>query len=266
MTKTADKLSWALILALALFLTGCNSREIIAEGLSQPDANIVLVTLREHEIEAQKVSVANRKNTTYNIAVDKKQAKDALRILVYEQLPKSYRPGLREVYPPGSAGLIPTKSDEQARLIMAQEGELEALLKILPNVVDARVVLSIDQNIDIGRAPSTKSAAVTMTYKPNPEDDDAPLSAPQIANLISSAVGSLALEQVMVVIKPIRPIPKEKAADKIANPLPAPPPKNASSPVLLWTLLALTFVALILAAYAFLRSSWFNARGQEQGV
>lgn len=259
------KLVWVLSLAMMVLMLGCNKHEIIQEGLNQYDANVVLVALRERNIEATKLAVANRKNTTYNITVDKKHAKDALRILVYEQIPKNNRPGLREVYPPGSAGLIPTKSDEQARLIMAQEGELEAMLKILPNVIDARVVLSLEQSSDIGRAPSPKSASVALTYKAN--NDEMPLSPNEIASLVSSAIDSLAMEKVMVVMKSIKPLEIEKETSEILAQYPAPPPKNSYSPVLLWSLLALTFFALMLAAYAFLRSHFkLSTRRQEQGV
>lgn len=253
MTKNKETLLWVLILSMILLFSSCESQEIIAEGLSQQEANIIVVVLREHDVLAEKIGIANRKSTTYNIAVNKKQAKDALKVLVYEQLPKTQRPGLKEIYPPGSSGLIPTKSDEQARLIMAQEGELEAMLKILPNIVDARVALSIDQNPDSFKTNTARSAAVTLTFKPQDDNDELPISSEEIANLVSSAVGSLTVEQVMVVMKPLKAMlqlpnktPLPKAGPEVA-------PSKGTSTFLLWGLLGLTFGALILAAYAFMR-------------
>jgi type III secretion system YscJ/HrcJ family lipoprotein len=255
MTKTAAKLLCALAFLMFMFIPGCKSLETIAEGLSQQDANIMLVALREHQIDGIKEGIANRKSTSYNVKVNSKDAKKALRILVYEQLPKTNRPGLREVYSPGSAGLIPTKSDEQARLVMAQEGELEALLKMLPNVVDARVAISIEQNPDSLKASVAKSAAVALTYKQEEADGELPLSAKEVASLVSFAVGSISIEQVMVVLKPIKTMEKFLEREKSLDPLPAPPPQKSLPPLLLWSLLGLTFFALILAAYAFIRAN-----------
>ena len=90
---------------LVLVIQGCRSHETIVEGLGQNEANVVLVALREENINARKEGKENRKGTSYNILVEKNQAKDALRILVHQQLPKVNRPGFREVYPPGSSQL-----------------------------------------------------------------------------------------------------------------------------------------------------------------
>lgn len=252
MTENKDLFLWTCLLAMLLFC-GCNTFETIAEGLSQQDANLLVVVLKEHAILAKKKSIESRKGTQYNILVNKAQVDDALSILVYEQLPKSTRPGFKEVYPPGSSGLIPTKSEEHARLIMAQEGELESMLKILPNVVDVRVALSIDLNADSFKA-SQKSAAVTLTYKPE-NNQGLPISAAEIASLVSSAAGSILMERVTVVMKPLTALSwsTKKAID-------GPVDDTKYSRLFIFGLLGLTILALALAAYAFIRLPLKNQR------
>ena len=199
-----------------LFITACNDREIIVEGLTQDDANEILVALWDHNLDATKESHSNRKNINYDIKVKKKQAHAALRILVINQLPRSKRAGLKEVYPPGSAGIIPTKSDEQARLIMALQGEIESLIKALPQIVDAHVVLSMDQSHELSKNNSAKSASLTITYRPDPEDDTMPISESELQHLVSSAVGGLPIESVRVIMKALKAVkflsPKEPLA------------------------------------------------------
>ena len=241
-----------------LFIVGCNDREVIVEGLTQADANEILVALWDHRIDAIKEGRTNRKDTNYNIRVKKKQTHAALRILVINQLPQSKRAGLKEVYPPGSAGIIPTKSDEQARLIMALQGEIESLIKALPQIVDAHVVLSLDQSHEFSKNSSTKSASLTITYRPDPDDDALPISEKELQSLVSSAVGGLPLESVIVIMKALKAIkflsPKEPLLSDILG-------KNSntgSQNNLIWPLLTLLMLALITATYALLRPRFKN--------
>ena len=122
-----------LCLMVLCLLHGCDHYEIIIDDLSQRDANEVLVLLRSHQINAKKTGLTQKKNTVYHIKVKQKSSEEALRLLVHHQIPKNYRASLKEVYPPGSSGIIPSKSDEVARMIMAMQGESEALLRVLPN-------------------------------------------------------------------------------------------------------------------------------------
>lgn len=248
-------------LALAigvLFTIGCKNREVVVEGLSQEDANEILVALWDHHIDATKEGHANRKNISYDVKVKKKQAHAALRILVVNQLPKSKRAGLKEVYPPGSAGIIPTKSDEQARLIMALQGEIESLIKALPQIVDAHVVLSMDQSHELSKSTSAKSASLTITYRPDPEDENLPISEIELQSLVSSAVGGLPIESVRVIMKALKAVkflsPKEPTSVELL-------PKNSSLATpsnLVWPLITLVILALITATYALLRPRFKN--------
>ncbi len=126
------------------------------DDLSQRDANEILVVLRDHQIEAKKVGQTTKKSVIYRIEVKEQCAKDALRLLVHNQIPKIQRAGLKEVYPPGGSGIIPSKSDELARMTMAMQGEIEALLKVIPGIADARVVMF----------PTTRRSTISKNPRP----------------------------------------------------------------------------------------------------
>lgn len=240
------KKRYFLILA-SVFLMACARHEIIVEGLSQNDANEILVVLKDNNITAQKEIVLDRKHQSYHIKVRKTDIDSALRVLVNNQLPKSYRAGFKDVYPPGSQGLIPTKSDENARLIMAMQGEIEGLLRILPGVVDARVMLFIDS----GSFP--RSASVALIYRGSKEEL---ISAEEIKLLVASAAGAMSPENIHVVQK-----------EFVGKELIAPPPKNTvnSSQQLVWGLIIITLLALLVAAYMFLRP-YLNAKLSNQEI
>ncbi len=229
-----------LIYLLVFVFMACEHAEIIVDNLNQNDANEIIVVLQDHHINSKKVAVSGRKNTSYQISVAKKDQVHALRVLVNNQLPKNFRAGLKEVYPPGSAGLIPTKSDELARLTMALQGEIEGLLRVLPGIVDARVMLS-------GEKAKSASAALIFRNLQN----QAPMSITEIQNLVASAVGDMNPQQVQVVMKelPILAPPKILDVDQA----------KATPNYLIWLLLSLSMIALLLAAYAFWRPRLMQA-------
>ncbi|MCA9506938.1 MAG: hypothetical protein KC505_00775 [Myxococcales bacterium] len=219
-----------------LFLMACEHRESIVDGLSQNDANEIIVLLKDHNISAQKVRVPDRKQSSFQVTVKNKHLDQALRILVNNQLPKSYRAGFKEVYPPGSSGFIPTKSDENARFIMASQGEIESLIRILPGVVDTRVMLSL------GADQFPKSASVSIVNKT--QSGATPPSIDDIKNLVASSLGSISLENIHVVEKEISVKSPEAGVEKNSR-------KNSS--LIIWGLIFLTILALLIAGYLFFR-------------
>lgn len=230
---------------LLLILSGCDSLEVVMEDLDQHEANQALVILRKANISAQKEGHSVKKSTVYQIKVKKSQADDALNILVANHLPPQKSIGLKEVFPPGSSALIPSKSDEMARFIMASQGEAESLLKIVPGILDARVVFSFQQE------PSNekKSASVAIIYSKE-ENNAPPLSDLEVKVLLSASISGLLPENVFVVQKmnkgfaPALTIENELLEAKDAQ----------------WHMLALTLLALMVASYSAFRLLWQKKR------
>ncbi len=127
----------ACFLALVL-VTGCESYEVVMAGLVQARANEALVMLREHNIDAKKEAEPSKKTPLFLLKVKSSQSLTALKLLVDHRVLKIERASLQDIYPPGAAGLIPTKGEEHARFLMASQGEIEALFKIIPGIKDTR--------------------------------------------------------------------------------------------------------------------------------
>lgn len=189
------------LMAVLLVLSSCERDEVVMENLSQREANMAVVLLSEHNISAHKVLLPSRKESLFNIKVNKSQSIEALRLLVLNHIPTANRASLKEVYPPGSSGMIPTKSDEYARLLMATQGEIEALIKVIPGIVDVRVVLFLEQPADPHKKVMERSASVAIIYRPTDDDLEPPLSDHEVKDMVASSIGGLALEKVNVVQK-----------------------------------------------------------------
>lgn len=192
------------LLVIACMATAsCNKSEIILEDLSQKEANEIIVLLSDQNIFAKKISFKDRKQTNFKIEVEQKDKQNALKTLLKWQLPKEKNTGLKEVYPPGSQALIPSKAEENARIVMAVQGEIEKLLHLIPNVIEAKVMISLPSPLEQSSqaAKSYKSAAVALTY--NADAETKPLDEGEIKNLVASAVGGLLEEQVSVLMKQV---------------------------------------------------------------
>lgn len=196
-------LSFSLIL-----LTGCASEQELLSGLSEADANQVIVVLQSQDIVAKKTSIPGRK-VTFTLSVNDSNLEKALKILVDNKLPKAQSPGLAEVYPLGGGGLIPSATQEKAQLMMALQGEIENMLLVLPGIVQARVVVVLPDTKVI-RDPDTpapqSTASVAVVYNPIDEKGKASVTSGDLRSLISSAIPDLSAENVTVVMAPNHPL------------------------------------------------------------
>ena len=101
---------------------------------------MLVLVLEAKGIQATKVKIDGRV-VTYAVTVTDSEERDAMRILVANKLPKRRPTGLAEVYPAGSGGLIPTRSEEKAKFLMALQGEVERKLQRLPGIQSAHVTI-----------------------------------------------------------------------------------------------------------------------------
>lgn len=189
----------AVFLFIVFSIVGCKRQEAILTNIKEYDANEILVVLAEQNIKAHKKLEGNKKSSFYSVFVDVKDVNNSLKTLITNQLPRTPKMAIKDVFPPGSQGLIPSKSEENARLILAQQGEIETLLKALPEVMDAKVVLSLSEVNDyFAKAPHKKSASVVVISR----NKEAIISEEEIKRLISGSSLDLLLENIFVMIKP----------------------------------------------------------------
>lgn len=225
---------WFLLSTLFL-VAGCEEYEEIITDLNQKDANIILVFLKQNNISAKKVLHASKKAQVFSIETNKKEADNALKIIVDNHLPKQESLGLNKVYSIDSSNLISTKSDEQAKLLMATQAEIENLLKVIPSVIEAKVVLSINEPV--------KTASVVVLTKND-------LAESEIKGIVSASVALLDKDNINVVIKRHEFKDYFYAVDE-SNTLAKPEQELFSIRKTKWAygLIAITFISLCLCGF-----------------
>lgn len=204
---SADKRAFSHALFASLLFTSCAGELDIVHGMTELEANEVLVVLDTQGIDAKKIKEEGRV-VTWAVVVPEDDSENALRILVRNKLPKERSQGLAEVYPAGSGGLIPTKSEEKAKFLMAVQGEIERKLKTLPSVVQAHVSVVIPEKDvvrDVEEKPIPATASVAVVYNLQ-ENGEAPIGEQEVRTLVAAAVEDLRPENVQVVLKENQPL------------------------------------------------------------
>lgn len=194
------KLSLPILIVLTLWLCGCASREIVS-GLDEQDAQEIAVVLKENGLDAQAVRAEQDRNALPSWTVKLKggsgNAVAAWRILEENGLPRQKVKGMAEVF--STTGIIPTASEEKARLLMALSGELGRTLKSVQGIVDARVQIVLPENSPLlqsdQRNPTT--ASVLIKYR----GTQLPLSEDEVKKLVARGIEGLQPDNVGVVFK-----------------------------------------------------------------
>ena len=185
------------------FLAGCGGDIAIVHMLEEVEANEILVVLDAKDITGKKV-VQEGRVVTWSVEVPEIDGKDAMRLLVANRLPKARSSGYKDVYPPGGGGLIPTKSEEKAKFMMAVQGEIERKLKSLPGIVQAHVsVVQPDKDVvrDLDTPPPASTASVAIVYNPIDERGTAAVKEDEVQKLVASSIEDLKPSNVIVVMK-----------------------------------------------------------------
>ena len=183
----------ALVVALCSAMAACSAE--IESGLSQEQANEVIVALDTHGIAATKEREdQGGDEASYTVHVATDDSGRALRTLRARSLPKRPEPGLSEVF--GESSLVPTATEERARYAAALSGELARSVEAISGVVDARVHVAIPdtQNFALDDAAPKARASVLVKYQAGSSFD-----ARAIRALVAGAVEGMRDDDVAVV-------------------------------------------------------------------
>ncbi|OGQ26819.1 MAG: hypothetical protein A2138_14425 [Deltaproteobacteria bacterium RBG_16_71_12] len=194
---------WVFLACAVALASGCGPNHDIVSGLDQLEANEILVVLRAKGIDGEKVKEEGRV-VTFAVLVKDVDVDDALRLLVANKLPRTRSQGLKEVYPPGGGGLIPTKSEEKAKFLMAMQGEIERKLKAMPGIVQAHVsVVQPDKDIvrDLDTPPPPATASVAVVFNAIDERGSATVKEDEVRSLVAASIEDLRPANVTVVMK-----------------------------------------------------------------
>jgi type III secretion protein J len=134
--------------SIAVFMTaaglvGCQSSLI--DGLSEEQANQVLVALNSGAIAAKKIAHARPDgDLSYRVEVGSDDLARALSLMRIAEVPARPTQGFKETF--GTPGLLPTATEERARYAAALSGELERSIESIEGVVDARVHIALPES------------------------------------------------------------------------------------------------------------------------
>lgn len=192
----------AVVVALSVFGTGCDAPKEIVHGLEELEANEILVVLEAKGMSGDKIKEEGRV-VAYTVTVPESDARDAMRILTANRYPRPKPNGLKEVYV-GNGGLIPTKSEEKAKFLMAIQGDIERKLMRLPGIQIASVtVVMPDKDIvrDLDTPPPPPTASVAIVYNAFDDRGTSLISQDDVQKLVAGSVEDLKPQNVTVVMK-----------------------------------------------------------------
>lgn len=145
-------------LLLSGVCTGCgDARDKLVRVRTEKEANEILVALAEFDLRKAPEKVGREE--LWQITVQRGDFANALAGLVQKNLPRAEYGGFQSML--DSSGLIPTRTDERAKLMFARAQELEQTLELLDGVLNARVHIAIpekDRYLTAFQAPSSSAA------------------------------------------------------------------------------------------------------------
>ncbi len=203
------------ILGLTVFWCACVTHSL-QTGLSEQEAQEIVVLMNENGIEASAVKGVSEKKgeEKWDVVIhggDQNLAR-AWRVLEENGLPRQKDKGLEDVF--ANSGMIPTATEEKARLLLGVSGEISRALKSVAGVVDAHVLVVMPDSSPLldksDRVPPT--ASVLVKYRGR----ELPLNEEEVKKLVARAVEGLQPENVAVVYKKVE---AKQAEDRSIIPL-----------------------------------------------
>jgi len=252
---------WLARLGTIASLAGaCGCQAELEQGLDEAQANAIVVALDQHGIGATKsAELGGGEEPAYTVSVAPDDVAPALAVLRSEGLPRERDPGLDEMF--GEGSLVPTATEERARMTAALSGELSRSIESIDGVLDARVHIALPQAQVLGLdAPRPRARASVLVRHRGPS---APCDEAEIRRLVAGAIEDMAAEDVAVVGVPVAPTPDAERQLAQVGPFSV---SRASATALKITFGALLGTNLVLAlglALSFLRASRIRRDAEE---
>ncbi|MCB9917331.1 MAG: hypothetical protein H6832_02905 [Planctomycetes bacterium] len=169
--NSRSKLAWCLPLLL-LLLNACDSNRdtLLTEVADARDANSILVALAEEGLSsARQVKEGNARSASWSVYVAPEELLRARQVLHVRQLPRSRRGSLQSLA--SSSGMVPTPTEEKAKLLLAISEHLAASFESIRGIVHARVHFWLPEkgrSYELGskKSPPRAQASVYLRYLP----------------------------------------------------------------------------------------------------
>lgn len=177
---------------LAMLLMACNEAHLL-ENLTQQQANQVLAVLQQYDIAAQKQGGGKG---GYTVTINRAETTAALSIINLYQLPWPSDVQIGQAFP--DSALVASPNAEQARVISLQEQRLEQSLRIISQVVNAKVHISYPLfSNDAANRFTSDHVGVIITHKGNIDES---MFISQVKSLIKNSLSNIRYENISVVL------------------------------------------------------------------
>lgn len=223
----------------------------VANDLDEAAANKVVAALGRNGVAADKQRDAE-KDGRFSVDVGRGDASFALSVMAREELPPRTAPGLSEAL--GDGSFIPSRADEQAKLLLGTAGELQRSLLSIDNVIAARVHLAMPRSdiLDADAPVELPRASVLLKHG----GLTPPLSPLEIRQLVAGAVPGLDPANVTVVTKAVAD-PVERTGTELVRLGPLTTTRS-SLPYLRWMIACVATLNVCMVALLF--ALWLRAK------
>lgn len=189
------------------FLTSCEGKKTIVNGLEERDANEILVFLASKGISAGKVEAKStgggggKGPQFWDIEVNSSEAVEAMRLLNQQGLPRRRTQNLLGIF--STSGLVPSDLQEKIKYRAALAEQLAGVIRKNEGILDADVQVSFPEEdpLNPGKMKGKITASVWVTHSGILDDPNSHLVA-RIKRYIASSVTGLDPDDVTVI--PVR--------------------------------------------------------------
>lgn len=205
MSKLRSKTLAAAAALGCLLLTGCLKQELVT-GLNERESQEIIVLLRANGLEAtRKVVAEERQAPTWTVEVRGGENNMVLawRVLQENGLPRERVMGLEDVF--AEQGMIPTETEERAKILVGLSGEMSQTLRSISGVVDARVHIVLPEDNPLLDAEDRPRASASVLIKHHGAQPPIPQS--DVLRLVSKGVEGLDEADIAVVFHPVEQTP-----------------------------------------------------------
>jgi type III secretion protein J len=199
-----------ILIASLVPLSACLSRDL-QSGLSEQDAQEIVVVLKQNGLEAYTArEQAGGQDAapawTVKVKGGGRNLIAAWQVMQENGLPRQKVKGLEEVF--SNKGMIPTESEEKARMLLALSGELTRTIKSVAGVVDARVQVVLPENSPLVDKSQWNPPTASVLVKHRGVAP--PLTENEIRDLVAKGVEGLQPANVAVVFKRMGAAPQNR--------------------------------------------------------
>jgi len=184
------KIKIRILLLSFVFLVGCEGQELYG-NLSEHEANQIIALMASDNLKAEKHV---NKEGIYSVTTRTGNFPAAMQLLYDHDLPRPEYMSMGEVF--GDSSLVPSPTEERARLIYALSQEMANTLSNIDGVTVARVHLTLPEKNPLSSKVGTSSAAVFIKHREEVDLEDSKLD---IKALVVNGVENMQLEDVTVV-------------------------------------------------------------------